>query len=104
MTLVDILKKQLRALGYEQEAARTLSIMQSKNVVIYHLVYAAKDPLGNKIWQSIAKTAASAAVETQHERALEPRGDQTVFSRRNLEKFGKVRRNRTPRMGRPGRR
>lgn len=56
--LVDILKKQLGAFSYEQEKVRTLPIMQSKNVVIYHLVYATKDPLGNKIWQSIAKTTA----------------------------------------------
>jgi hypothetical protein len=47
--LVDILKKQLGTFGYEQEAVRTLPIMQSKNVVTDHLVYATKDPLGNKI-------------------------------------------------------
>jgi three-Cys-motif partner protein len=56
--LVDVLRSQLGAFGYEQEKVRTLPIMQSKNVVIYHLVYATKDPLGNKIWQSIAKTTA----------------------------------------------
>jgi hypothetical protein len=62
--LVDILKKQLGTFGYEQDAVRTLPIMQSKNVVTDHLVYATKDPLGNKIWQSIAKTKRFSVEET----------------------------------------
>jgi hypothetical protein len=34
-----------------------LPIENSKHGVLYHLVFATKDKLGNKIWQSVARTA-----------------------------------------------
>ena len=40
---------QLGSFGYVQEKVTTLPITQSKNVVIYHLVFATKSSLGNKI-------------------------------------------------------
>ncbi|MDX2166153.1 MAG: three-Cys-motif partner protein TcmP [Deltaproteobacteria bacterium] len=56
--LVEILRSQLAAFGYEQEKVRDLPIKQSTNAVMYHLIYATKDRLGNKIWDTIARTTA----------------------------------------------
>ncbi len=57
--LIDVLKEQLGAFGYKQDKVRSLEIKNTTGNVLYHLVYATKDPLGSKIWQSIAKTTPS---------------------------------------------
>jgi hypothetical protein len=39
-------------------AVRDMSIRNTKEGVLYHLVFATKDPLGDKIWSSIVQTDA----------------------------------------------
>jgi hypothetical protein len=46
----------LGVFGYTQDKIRSLEVKNRQGGVIYHLVYATKNPLGNKIWQSIART------------------------------------------------
>jgi three-Cys-motif partner protein len=57
--LIDILREQLATLfSYEKEKVRSLPIKNEQGGVLYHLVFATKDPLGNKMWESIARTDA----------------------------------------------
>ena len=56
--LIDVLREQLGTFGYEQDAVRSLPIKNSRGGLLYHLVYATKNKLGNKIWQSIAQVDA----------------------------------------------
>ena len=53
--LIDHLRSSLVALGYTHEQVRSLQIMNSRNLPIYHLVYASRHNRGNAIWQSIAR-------------------------------------------------
>lgn len=54
--LIDVLRAQLVTLGYEDEKVQELPITNRAGGLLYHLVYATKHPLGNKIWESVAKT------------------------------------------------
>lgn len=58
--LVDHLRRSLERLGYTtSEDARSMPITNSKDVVLYHLIFATKDKLGNKIWDSVVNIEAS---------------------------------------------
>lgn len=50
---IETLRTNLAALGYTGKKVRSVPVANSQGVVMYHLVYASKDPLGDKIWQSI---------------------------------------------------
>ncbi len=52
---IDKLRKNLAKLGYTGKKLRTVGVLNSKGVVMYHLVYASRDPLGDGIWQSITR-------------------------------------------------
>lgn len=56
--LIDVLRAQLGKFGYQQEKVRSLAVENRQHNVLYHLVFATKDRLGNKIWESIARTSA----------------------------------------------
>lgn len=53
--LIEILREQLVGLGYENERVNTLPVKAEKNLLLYHLVFASKDPRGTAIWKSITK-------------------------------------------------
>lgn len=53
--LIDVFRTQLQPFGYEQEQVRALPISNSKNAIMYHLVYVSKHPKGSKIWTDITK-------------------------------------------------
>jgi three-Cys-motif partner protein len=54
--LIEVLKRQLTTLGYKPYfESRTPGITNTKNVVLYNLVYASKHERGEKIWKSITK-------------------------------------------------
>lgn len=53
--LIQILRGQLATLGYGSDQVREAPIRNTVGVTLYHLVYASKDPLGDKIWRTIAK-------------------------------------------------
>ena len=61
---IDTLVGNLASLGYTGSNVRRVPVTNSQGVVQYHLVYASRDPLGDKIWQSIT------ASPTQRELAL----------------------------------
>ena len=56
--LIPVLRRQLVTLGYEvdQVHINTPAITNSSNVVLYHLVFASKNQLGKKIWNSLTDT------------------------------------------------
>jgi three-Cys-motif partner protein len=58
VNLIDILRAQLATFGYQQEKVRSLAVKNEHGGLLYHLVFATKDRLGNKIWESIARTDA----------------------------------------------
>lgn len=53
--LIGVLREQLKPYGYTQGTVRSVPIT-SGGRVLYHLVFATKEPLGDKIWNSIART------------------------------------------------
>lgn len=53
--LIDVFRDQLKPYGYEQEQVRSLPIKNSKNAVMYYLVYISKHPKGSQIWADITK-------------------------------------------------
>jgi three-Cys-motif partner protein len=53
---IEVLREQLRTFGYTGESVRSIEVKNSTGGVLYHLVYASKDPLGDKIWESTVKT------------------------------------------------
>jgi three-Cys-motif partner protein len=57
--LIDVLKRQLGALGYQSQNVRSEPIKNSQNVPLYYLVYASKNDRGDRIWQSITKNKPS---------------------------------------------
>ena len=61
--LVDYLKASLATIGYTGQSVRSIEIRNSKEGVLYYLVFAAKHTLGDKIWQSIARRAPSGQME-----------------------------------------
>ena len=56
---IATLKERLVQFGYQNEEVRSMPVTNSKNVVLYHLVFASKDPKGNQIWNSIARRESS---------------------------------------------
>jgi len=56
--LKEGLRENLRRIGYTGAQVREVDIRNSRNVIMYHLVFATKEPLGNDIWSSIVKTDA----------------------------------------------
>ena len=52
--LIDYLRESLGSIGYTGDRVRSLPVENSKDNVLYHLVFATKHKLGNKIWQSVA--------------------------------------------------
>ncbi len=60
LQLVEVFRRQLqRRFAYTTARARTTPIKNDKNVPLYHLVFASKHPLGDKIWESITKRTAA---------------------------------------------
>jgi len=57
--LIDVLRTQLQPLGYIASTVRAMPVTTKGNVPIYHLVYASKNELGDRIWESIIKTHGS---------------------------------------------
>jgi three-Cys-motif partner protein len=53
--LIDFMKARLERLGYQNETANSYAIRNGKRALMYHLIYATKHPLGNKIWDSIGR-------------------------------------------------
>ncbi len=56
---VDALRKKLTEFGYTGKEVPSPMVTNTKNGSLYHLVFAAKHDLGDKIWKSIAKTSGS---------------------------------------------
>lgn len=54
--LIDLLRDQLRPLGYTDVKLDSMPIKNDKNNVLYHLVFASKHERADKIWQSITQT------------------------------------------------
>lgn len=50
---IETLRTNLAALGYTGKNVRSVPVANSQGVVMYHLVYASRDPLGDKIWDSV---------------------------------------------------
>ncbi len=57
--LVNIFVEQLERLGYTGKRNRSISVKNSKNAELYRLVFASKNPLGDKIWDDITTTTSS---------------------------------------------
>lgn len=58
--LIPHMKRQLVALGYEKDdEVREIEVRNDQRGVLYHLFFASKSPLGNKIWKSITRTSAT---------------------------------------------
>ena len=58
--LIPHMKRQLVALGYtKDDEVREVEVRNDQRGVLYHLFFASKNPLGNKIWKSITKTSAT---------------------------------------------
>jgi len=53
------LRASLEKLGYTGFETRTAPITNSKNVLLYHLVYVSKDEKGDEIWNSVVRTTAT---------------------------------------------
>lgn len=60
LQLVEVFRRQLQVrFGYTTARARTAPIKNDKNVPLYHLVFASKHPLGDKLWESITRRTAA---------------------------------------------
>ncbi len=57
--LVACLKENLRKLDYKKGDVRDVPVKNNQGGVLYHLIFATKNPLGEKIWKSIVRTDAS---------------------------------------------
>jgi len=57
--LVEVLVEQLRGLKYTGARFHAPAIKNTTKVPLYHLVFASKNPLGDKIWASIIRTEPS---------------------------------------------
>lgn len=57
--LIEQLRGRLATVGYGRDQTRSLPITNTSNVVMFHLVFFSKHDLGDKIWNSIAKTTPS---------------------------------------------
>jgi three-Cys-motif partner protein len=59
---IETLREQLATFGYQNDQIRSMPVKNSKNAVLYHLVFASKDPKGNQIWKSIIRRESSGQV------------------------------------------
>lgn len=50
---IETLRTNLASLGYTGKKVRSVPVANSQGVIMYHLVYASRNPLGDAIWQSI---------------------------------------------------
>lgn len=57
--LIDVMRRQLARYGYVTKGVRSQAVKNRSGAVLYHLVYASKSRLGDKIWKSIIKTSAT---------------------------------------------
>jgi hypothetical protein len=59
--LVDILREQLVTLGYQdiRLGSEIIGVRNRRNVPLYYLVFASKNPLGHRFWQAISRYDAS---------------------------------------------
>ena len=58
--LIPHMKRQLTALGYaKDDEVREIEVRNDQRGLLYHLFFASKSPLGNKIWKSITRTSAT---------------------------------------------
>lgn len=64
--LVNSLKRNLSRLGYTGSGIRDWVAKNSKNGVLYHLIFASKHELGDKIWSSVT--------------SIDARGQRSLFS------------------------
>ncbi|MCC6651529.1 MAG: three-Cys-motif partner protein TcmP [Candidatus Eisenbacteria bacterium] len=53
--LIELFKEQLSSLGYGSMSVPSEPIKNNKNLPLYYLVYASKNPRGDAIWKSITK-------------------------------------------------
>lgn len=56
--LFQYLRRSLSDIGYVDEGVRSLPVKNNKGGIVYHLIYATKNTLGNKIWKSITSIEA----------------------------------------------
>jgi three-Cys-motif partner protein len=54
--LIGYLQRSLASIGYTDERVRVLQVKNDQQGLLYHLVFATKNPLGNRIWKSITRT------------------------------------------------
>jgi hypothetical protein len=54
--LINVMREQLRPLGYTDVKLDSMPIKNDRNNVLYHLVFASKHDRGDQIWQSISRT------------------------------------------------
>jgi three-Cys-motif partner protein len=52
---IETLRGNLAKLGYTGKKARIVEVPNSKGVIMYHLIYASRHPLGDDIWDSITR-------------------------------------------------
>jgi three-Cys-motif partner protein len=58
--LIPYMRRQLIALGYaKDDEVREIEVRNDQRGILYHLFFASKSPLGNKIWKSITRTSAT---------------------------------------------
>jgi three-Cys-motif partner protein len=58
--LIPCMKRQLVALGYaKDDEVREIEVRNDQRGILYHLFFASKSPLGNRIWKSITRTSAT---------------------------------------------
>jgi len=57
--LIEQLRNRLAGVGYGHDKTRALPLTNGSNVVMFHLVFFSKNDLGDKIWNSVARTTPS---------------------------------------------
>ncbi|MFT3706494.1 MAG: three-Cys-motif partner protein TcmP [Archangium sp.] len=57
VTLMDLLRERLVALGYDSERVRAIPITNTGGGLLYHLMFASKDRRGTEIWKSLARNS-----------------------------------------------
>lgn len=56
---IKTLREQLAQFGYQDDQVRSMPVKNSKNAVLYHLVFASKNSKGYQIWKSIIRNESS---------------------------------------------
>ena len=52
---METLRRNLEKLGYVSRETRVVPVVNGSNTIMYHLLYASRHPLGDKIWESITR-------------------------------------------------